>query len=209
MDDSLNIEEDSTQQAQKEEKRRKATERKRKSREIEKQNRSKEERLKAHREYIKARNEKETHEETLQHKCRHAESQQKYVRTKRQKESPEEVTQQRQKETATRKNCQTKKKMVFIARQALDCFNENNVECHSVGKMAYKCVECNALMFKEEKSNGSLRNESNAKFSLCCSYDAVKLPPIKEPPQIIKDLLIGTSRRDWDFCSNIRAYNSS
>ena len=57
-------------------------------------------------------------------------------------------------------------------------------------------------MFKGE-------NHTGQQFSLCRSRGKVKLPPIKDSPEILKKLLPGNSQRDRDFCQQIRAYNSS
>ena len=65
-------------------------------------------------------------------------------------------------------------------------------------------------MFKGEKHNGKLvENQPTATFSLCCSDGNVKIPPIKDPPQLLQTLLTGKTHRDRNFCQNIRAYNSS
>ena len=92
----------------------------------------------------------------------------------------------------------------------MSTFDESSVESHDVGHMAYTCSECGASMFKDEKSDKTPTDDNpSAKFSLCCSYGEIKLLPIKEPPQKLKCLLTGNSKRDWDFQNNIRAYNSS
>ena len=65
-------------------------------------------------------------------------------------------------------------------------------------------------MFKEEKSDKTVNAvNASAKFALCCSYGEIKLPPIKKPPEKLKQLLTGNTRWDRDFQTNIRAYNSS
>ena len=46
-------------------------------------------------------------------------------------------------------------------------------------------------------------------FSACCANGNVKLPPLKDPPYLLKNLLTGNTQRDKQFCDNIRAYNSS
>ena len=126
-----------------------------------------------------------TNEELLTHKCKHAESQRNYEKAKRQC-----VNQQNE----------------FIGRQRLDSFVENTINCHNVGKMNHICSECKALMFQGEQSR---KQGSRGKFSLCCSHGAVQIPSIKEPPDILKNLFIGSTKRDHDFQKNIRAYNSS
>ena len=99
---------------------------------------------------------------------------------------------------------------MFVGRKGLDVFDEKMVSYENVGSMAYNCHECGALMFKGEKTGGSLSTDNpTAKFSLCCSNGQIKLPPIKEPPPQLKCFLTGKTKRDRDFRSNIRAYNAS
>ena len=87
----------------------------------------------------------------------------------------------------------------MVARQGLEGFDENTVNTHTVGRMTLICSECAALMFEGEKSRASF----------CCSHGSIKLLPIKEPPEMLKDLLKGNTKRDQCFRENIRAYNSS
>ena len=94
----------------------------------------------------------------------------------------------------------------FIARQMLGSSVESTVITHDVGHMNYLCCKCGELMFKGEQSRGSLTGNTPTKcFSLCCSYGAVKLSPIKEPPEMLKGVLTGNTKRDHDFRTNIRA----
>ena len=65
-----------------------------------------------------------------------------------------------------------------------------------------------AYMFKGEAHQGSL-SKNAARFSLCCSKGAIKLPPLNEPPQQLQELLTGTKKCDQSFRQNIRVYNSS
>ena len=97
-----------------------------------------------------------------------------------------------------------KPKKIFIPHHGLNTFNKESVKCHDIGQMAYKFSGCGAVMFKDEKSDSSpSANNPNVKFSLCCSYGNVKLPPIKEPLEKLKHLLTGNTQRDRDFQTNI------
>ena len=98
---------------------------------------------------------------------------------------------------------------MYTARQSLDEFNENSIECQNVGRMTHQCTACGALMFKDEHSKNSLRDGSKQTFSLCCAHGNVEIPPVKEPPDMLKALLTGRTQRYRDFRTNIRAYNSS
>ena len=64
-------------------------------------------------------------------------------------------------------------------------------------------------MFKGEQSRESLTGNIRTKcFSLCCSYGAVKLSP-KGTTRDAKRCIDWQHKRDHDFRTNIRAYNSS
>ena len=79
-----------------------------------------------------------------------------------------------------------------------------------LGHMTFVCSASRAKMFRGENSKGSLTGTStSAKFSLCCSKGAIKLPPLKDPPERLQSLLTGNTKSDCNFRNNIRAYNSS
>ena len=75
--------------------------------------------------------------------------------------------------------------------------------------MKSSCHECGALMFEQEKCDPVPGNTFQKTFSLCCAYGAIKLPPIKEPPEKLKSLLTGNTKCHQEFRTNIQAYNSS
>ena len=96
---------------------------------------------------------------------------------------------------------------MYIARQSLDDFNESSINYENAGNMTEQCSECGALMFKSEQSKSA--SKTTTSFSFCCSHGKVKIPPIKEPPNTLKTLLIGNTQKDHDFRQTIWAYNSS
>lgn len=61
-------------------------------------------------------------------------------------------------------------------------------------------------MFYNERINKQ-RNTIVPDFSLCCGHGKVKLPPLQEPPIIMKKLLSGEDSRSKHFTQNIRGYN--
>ena len=75
-----------------------------------------------------------------------------------------------------------------IARQNLEDFNETTVNCHDVGSMDNICSACGALMFKDEKHVGKLSQSDTITFSACCGNGNIKLPPLKDPPDLLKNL---------------------
>lgn len=74
-----------------------------------------------------------------------------------------------------------------------DYYNENTVlpEYSNIGKLQYECSHCDARMFKHETHVGCLHVTS--KFSTCCLQGKITLPLIKDPPQVLKTLLIQNS----------------
>ena len=155
--------------------------------------------------YREKRHQNETIEEQLECRSRYAEKQRKYVASLAQCKTNDELAARKRKNAACQRNYIKAKKQFlskeneFIARKGLDSFNEYAVSCHNVGKMDYLCTECRALMFKDEQSGRAINDKSKAKFTLCCSHGAVKTPPVKEPPELLKRLLTGSTPRDREF----------
>ena len=82
-----------------------------------------------------------------------------------------------------RKNTRRCLDNVMIARQNLDSIVENTIEEYNVGNRTHTCTVWGASMFTGETSKGTCTGTNpTAKFSLCCGYGAIKLPPINEPP---------------------------
>ena len=81
-----------------------------------------------------------------------------------------------------------------IARQNLEVFNETTVNGHDVGNMDNICSVCGALMFKDEKHVGKLSQSDTITFSACCGNGNIKLPPLKDPPNLLKNLLTGNTQ---------------
>ena len=102
---------------------------------------------------------------------------------RKERERKQRVRQQR----VTQKETQRPK-----ARQSLETFDETTVDYKDIGDMNNICSACGALMFKQETHCGKLvENEPSATFSLCCSNGAIKLPQIKDPPDMLQELLTG------------------
>ena len=63
-------------------------------------------------------------------------------------------------------------------------------------------------MFKDEKHVGKLSQSDTITFSACCGNGNIKLPPLKDPPDLLENLLTGNKQRHKQFHENI-TYNSS
>lgn len=74
------------------------------------------------------------------------------------------------------------------------------------GDPIYKCSYCGAMMWYAERIN-KRRNQRNPMVSLCCLQGTVQLPLLKDPPDLIKELLSKDDALSRHFRENIRAYN--
>ena len=72
-------------------------------------------------------------------------------------------------------------------------FNETTVNDHDVGNMDNICCACGALIFKDEKHVGKLSQSDTITFSACCGNGNIELPPLKDPPDLLKNLLTGNT----------------
>ena len=85
-----------------------------------------------------------------------------------------------------------------------DKFKDNEVQIHYCGAMDVACEHCNALHFEGE------RTSADGKFSSCCRKGKVILPPKKEVPEYLKEILSNSKHDDYtNFQDNIRSYNSA
>ncbi|KAF8077404.1 hypothetical protein N665_1040s0008 [Sinapis alba] len=65
-----------------------------------------------------------------------------------------------------------------------------------------ECSQCGALLWTSESTGTDFRS-GKLRFTICCNQGQVKLPPIKQPPPVLDDLL----KHCW-FRSAIRIYNA-
>ena len=91
----------------------------------------------------------------------------------------------------------------------LNGFDENTVAENTVGDMVHTCGKCGALMFKDETHKPIAADSNDLCFSMCCSYGHIKVPPVSEPPAILRNLLSQKSKQSHHFLQNIHAYNSA
>ena len=74
-----------------------------------------------------------------------------------------------------------------------------------MGDPTYECTKCGALLWFDEKLKRSSRNDPE--FSVCCSKGKIKLPLLKDPPLLLRDLLLRDHEKSRKFQEKIRAYN--
>jgi hypothetical protein len=84
--------------------------------------------------------------------------------------------------------------------------NNTNYGRHKLNNRELICSNCNARMFVEEKTEGTLQNPV---FSLCCSKKKFILPPDPPLPLLLLNLINGTDPRSQMFLEKIRLYNSA
>lgn len=68
------------------------------------------------------------------------------------------------------------------------------------------CQQCNAMMWNAERNNKGLKHQQPT-FSICCRNGQVSLPPERQPPPFLKELLSG-GPKTAHYKKNIRIYNS-
>jgi hypothetical protein len=67
-----------------------------------------------------------------------------------------------------------------------------------MGAINVKCGRCHALFWQKEHN-----------FISCCKQGEIVLPPIREPPDLLKRLLTRDYPTSDSFFKNIRQYNSA
>jgi hypothetical protein len=69
---------------------------------------------------------------------------------------------------------------------------------HHMGAMDVECIHCHALFWQEEHN-----------FMSYCKQGEIILPPIREPPDLLRRLLTRDHPTSDSFFKNIRQYNSA
>lgn len=87
-------------------------------------------------------------------------------------------------------------------------FLEASVQQHYIGPMNATCPYCNAFHWVQERTYGSTSNPS---FGMCCDRGKVRLDPLPNPPEALRNLLDYTNitREAVEFRANIAQYNSA
>ncbi|XP_062189934.1 uncharacterized protein LOC133892964 [Phragmites australis] len=75
------------------------------------------------------------------------------------------------------------------------------------GKPTCRCKNCNALLWHEERLAPNVGTK-NPSFGICCKQGKISLPPQKEAPPYLENLLKGGEKESKNFRENIRSYNS-
>ncbi|TFK65829.1 hypothetical protein BDN72DRAFT_800757, partial [Pluteus cervinus] len=77
--------------------------------------------------------------------------------------------------------------------------------CHNLGRMDIECPYCHALHWDAEKTSRSRIGRPS--FGTCCDHGQVQLPPLRDPPPLLRDLLTGMDSMSKEFRKDIRQYN--
>jgi len=75
------------------------------------------------------------------------------------------------------------------------------------GKPKYRCEHCDALLWYEERLRPKVKTKKPT-FGMCCKQGKIRLPPRKNPPNYLDNLLNGEGEDSKNFRENIRSYNS-
>ena len=100
-----------------------------------------------------------------------------------------------------------KKSLALISLNDLYCATITLPSINDIGKMDNICHHCSAFMWKHEVHVGSLNH--TAKFSTCCCQGKITIPPLQQPPELLKKLFTDNTVQSKYFRQNIRALNSS
>ncbi|XP_071738942.1 uncharacterized protein [Rutidosis leptorrhynchoides] len=79
-------------------------------------------------------------------------------------------------------------------------------EYRDIGDPVFICNECEAKLWKSEAQRGNKALRKKV-YSLCCLNGKVELPKLKQPPQLLIQLLKGDSKISKNFIENVRRYN--
>ncbi|XP_057417171.1 uncharacterized protein LOC130711518 [Lotus japonicus] len=69
------------------------------------------------------------------------------------------------------------------------------------------CKFCGATLWAEERAEKS-KSPLEPDFSMCCSKGKIAIPYLKDPPELLLNLLTNNDPRSRNFLDNIRSYNS-
>lgn len=71
----------------------------------------------------------------------------------------------------------------------------------------HACTHCGALHWIDERLAGTTCR--SPKFGSCCDHGQVRLLPLPDPPQPLRQLFVGLTGQDREFRENIRQYNTA
>ena len=77
----------------------------------------------------------------------------------------------------------------------------------SFGPISIPCDICTALHWLDERIKAS--SKSSPRFAHCCHHGKVRLDPLPDPPDELKELFTAQSTQAKEFRENIRQYNSA
>jgi hypothetical protein len=69
------------------------------------------------------------------------------------------------------------------------------------------CLSCGALIWLDERAEKD-KGINELKVSMCCKKGKVTIPPMREPPPLLRNLFNGDHPKSSSFFVNIRNYNN-
>jgi len=66
---------------------------------------------------------------------------------------------------------------------------------------------CKAFLWCDERLNSN-KGTTTPSFGICCKQGKIDLPPLREPPPYLRNLLRSEGQDSVNFKENIRSYNS-
>ena len=105
-----------------------------------------------------------------------------------------------------RRKAKTIKQPQFALENGIERFDTNVTKLYYIGGTSHECQHCNASLWLGERTTDS----SNAKpeFNQCCQKGSIQLPPMPEPPKILKEFFEDFKSPEGKcFHKNTRAIN--
>lgn len=78
---------------------------------------------------------------------------------------------------------------------------------HDLGYMDQPCLHCGALHWIDERLTAS--SVASPAFSSCCGNGQVRLEPLQDPPDALRQLFLSDTPESREFLENIRQYNAA
>jgi hypothetical protein len=85
--------------------------------------------------------------------------------------------------------------MVSFTPEYIQHLKETYSNISYLGLPEYQCKYCNAIYWLGEQNKTNTRKNKQVMYSNCCNYGAIKIPPYKQPPQLLFELIYNKEDR--------------